>query len=592
MRPRWLAVSAALCCSLAIPARAAEHELSELETRTVARAARRHRLQREPHPEGKIVEEIVVHRLDVFDEEDPVPDFFNVFHAITLERVVRREVLFAVDERWDAARVDETARNLRALPQLSLVLIVPMRGSAPDRVRVLIITKDVWSLRINSDFQIADGRLLYLSVQPSEINAFGTHGTVGLIFGLRPDTLAFGATLSNPRIGGSRIGSIVSGQVFTNRDSGDVEGSAGSFYYGQPLYSVDTRWAWSTYVAWRDEIFRRYVGATEDTFDSELTPGDDRLPFEYRSERQYSQIEVTRSFGKLHKHDLSLGMEANRRAVRLDTPAPEVVREDFREKWMPRSDTRIGPFLQLEEHSATYRSLLDVDTLALQEDVKLGHDVLVRVYPAWADLGSTRTLLGTWLAASYTLALGDGFVRVLGGSRREFAQAGKTDGLLVGSTRIASPRFTGGRLVADGIVIDHYQNYLNDQVQMGGEGRLRGYPPLAFIGQHLAAASVELRTGSLNVLSAELGGAVFYDVGDAFDDFRTVRMHQDVGAGVRVLFPQAERVVMRADWGFPIADETYRTFPGALFITFGQAFGMAQVDEPPLAAASLVPLTR
>jgi hypothetical protein len=53
---------------------------------------------------------------------------------------------------------------------------------------------------------------------------------------------------------------------------------------------------------------------------------------------------------------------------------------------------------------------------------------------------------------------------------------------------------------------------------------------------------------------------------------------------VRILFPQADRTVFRADWAFPlnpVAGES--TFPGGFFITFGQAFGTPELDSGSLA---------
>src|SRR5690606_27819008 len=101
---------------------------------------------------GKQIEAIEVYAIDVFDHRDPIPNFFNVFHVTTQDYVVRREMLFRVGMPYDPVRIQETERNLRALRQLSLVLLVPARGSAPDRVRVLAIVKDTWSLRLNSSW--------------------------------------------------------------------------------------------------------------------------------------------------------------------------------------------------------------------------------------------------------------------------------------------------------------------------------------------------------------------------------------------------------------------------------------------------------
>jgi hypothetical protein len=52
--------------------------------------------------------------------------------------------------------------------------------------------------------------------------------------------------------------------------------------------------------------------------------------------------------------------------------------------------------------------------------------------------------------------------------------------------------------------------------------------------------------------------------------------NESAGFGVRVLFPQFDRVVMRADWGFPLTRGVVPTggFPGDIVVTFRQAFPM------------------
>ena len=97
------------------------------------------------------------------------------------------------------------------------------------------------------------------------------------------------------------------------------------------------------------------------------------------------------------------------------------------------------------------------------------------------------------------------------------------------------------------------------------------------------ASNLEYRSRPLEVLSSQLGAAAFYDVGDAFDGFETLRVKHSVGFGIRALFPQANRIVFRADWGFPLGGG-YRTLPGSLFVTFGQAFGMPTASPPTLSS--------
>src|SRR5262249_42744337 len=131
----------------------------------------------DPAPGGKMIEGIDIVSLDVFEKRDPLPNLLtpsgNWFHSTTKPYVSDRQVLLTAGQEYSQALVDEHARNLRGLPQLSLVLCVPLRGHAEGRVRLLVITKDVWSLRLNSDYLLADGRLQYLLLSPSEENIYG-----------------------------------------------------------------------------------------------------------------------------------------------------------------------------------------------------------------------------------------------------------------------------------------------------------------------------------------------------------------------------------------------------------------------------------
>ena len=132
---------------------------SALERSVIEQKLAERGLSPEYAPEGKLIEGVEIVTLDVFDERDPMPDFVNVLHATTLDRVIRRELLFSEGEPYRGAYAHETARNLRNLQQLSIVLVVPAQGSRPDRVRVLVITKDVWSLRVNWALQVINSSI-------------------------------------------------------------------------------------------------------------------------------------------------------------------------------------------------------------------------------------------------------------------------------------------------------------------------------------------------------------------------------------------------------------------------------------------------
>jgi len=587
-----LALRAALALLLAgSVAEAAPSELTGFERQTVEECAARLGVPAElvADPDGRLIERVDVVVLDVFDEHDPVPDWANVFHAMTRENVVRRELLFRAGEPYRARRADETARNLRTLHQLSLVLVVALPGSAPDRVRVLVIVRDVWSLRKNADYGLSNtGGLNHLLLNPSEENLAGLHLSVGAIYLLEPGTYSFGGLVQQRRILGTDLEAQFSANVIYGRASGATEGSYGFFAFGHPLRHAAQRWAWGVGGYWRSEIARRFTGnGTVDLYNAPSTVRKDDIPIEYESERYIAGYEVTRSLGWVEKFDVSLGFDADRRFYRHEPlPGESAQAEaDFQDEYVPVSDTRVGPFAQLRTHGEHYLRTSEIETLGLEEDYRLGPEVLVRAYPSSTALGSTRNFFGLLTGASLTGALGNGLVRVVATNRVEYSDDGRHDADFGVFARVTTPKVALGRLTFDGLVRDRYENYLNRAFDVGGDTRLRGYPDAGFRGSSrgpvAVALNTEARTRSIDILSAQVGLATFWDVGGASETFQTLAVRQSLGLGVRVLFPQAERTVLRLDWAFPLnPDDDYPTFPGKVYLTFDQAFSMPGLPTP------------
>lgn len=542
-----------------------------------------------PSPEGKLVERIDIVILDVFDEHDPIPDVANVVHATTRKFVIEQELLVSAGERYSTRRAEESARNLRKIRQLSLVLVIPLEGSAPDRVRVLVITRDVWSLRLNWDLEAAAEEngvsINRLVLQPTEENFLGTHTIVGAAFTLSPGSYSLGASVGRRRLFGSDIEFSLAGGIVYGRATGEPEGSYGSFVYGAPIRTTSDRWGWGTGVAYQDTVARRYDQGKVERYDAEVTTEDDNLPIEYQSERFVGGVEVVRSFGDAQKYDLSVGAEADRTLARYQygqLADPRAV-EEFSDVWLPVNDTRISPFVQLRTHGERYHHTIELETLALQEDYRLGPEILLRAYPASSAVGSTRDLIGLVSGISYTASLGEGLVRGVVQNTVEYELHGDHNAIFGAGLHVATPRLGFGRFVADGIYADRYENYLNRYYGLGGDTRLRGYPPSGFQGSlrgsTVAAVNPEFRTGSIDIFSMHVGLAGFYDVGAAADDAASLSFLQSVGLGLRILFPYFDRTVFRIDWGFPLTPG-YATFPGAVYVAFGQAFPMPELETP------------
>lgn len=565
--------------------------LTEFERQTLEESAAKLGVGSEvdPTPDGKTIERIDIVVLDVWDEHDPVPDFFDVFHTTTRQVVIKNELLFREGQRYSSARALETGRNLRLLEQqLSLVMVEPLAGSAPDRVRVLVIVKDVWSLRLESSLSLSNKALQSVALQPSETNLAGFHTVLFGTFVLRPDEYVFGGGLLQNRILGTGLTAQASAAAIYGRASGKVEGSRGEFVFGDPLRTARQRWAFGTGIYWDDEMARQLSPSGHTArYDAPSTTQNDAIPNEYRARRYIGGYEAVRSFGLVQKYDLYFGLEVDRRD-NVHTPVAgesAAAERDFLKAWVPISDTRVSPFVQLRTHAEHYLRTSYIETLALEEDFRLGPETLTRVYPASSKLGSSRSLFGVLAGASMTWALDDGLARVVAENRSEYEFQGRhdADAVLVG--RLATPRLGFGRFHLAGVIHDRYENYLNRYYELGGDTQLRGYPATDYQGvlkgPLVAVVNAEFRTFSLNILSVRTGLAAFYDAGDAADRFSHLRIHQAAGIGLRALIPQFDRIVFRADWAFPFNPVPgYPTWPGQFFVHFEQAFAFPSLETP------------
>lgn len=575
------AVFFAASAASAAPPKSVTHEYSSYEKESIRLALEKSGRAIEPNPEGLEIEGYDVVTLDVFEKRDPIPTVFNVFHWTSKPYTISRELLAKPGEKFSKVIIDETARNLRKLSaQLSLVLVVAVKGSKPGTVRVLLITKDVWSLRLNSNFRLAGGGLEQLYLQPSEQNVFGTHHVAALDFFMQPLSYALGGYYKIPWVAGTRWQAVAEMGAVINRDSRKPEGSYGTVALTYPLWSTRTDWYADARVQWTNDVARVYSNGKLRGYDALVTSEKDNIPWMYRRQRVLARANVLRSFGWAFKNDVSFGLEANAFYYRhgdLSTFNTDAVAE-FERRRMPTSDRRIGPYLQWQTYKNDYLRVLDLEIYALQEDVRLGHEVIARVYPVMRALGSTRDFIGMWLRGQYTIPLHDGVIRASVEGTVEAQKDRVADSAVESRLRIVSPRTPIGRLLFDGGFVRRYRNYLNQQDALGSESRPRGYPTRYLIGPNAIAYSTEFRTRALEILKTQWGLVFFHDAGAAYDHPSELKIFHSAGAGVRALFPQFDRVAFRLDVGFPL-NRPADVAPYSVILTVGQAFSFPSVRD-------------
>jgi hypothetical protein len=569
---------------------AAPFGLSDFEWRMTQRAMARHALRPLATPdeaEGRVVEAIYIDTEDPLTPEDPWPDWGNLFHVTSRPEVIQRELLFAQGDRWQSALAQESARNLRARGPLvlSVALVLPMEGSSPDKVKVLVVTKDIWSLRTNTNFLFVGGTLNFLALSLSENNIAGRHKLGALTSLLEQDTLTLGEYYSDPRVWGSRVSLEESAAIILSRETGRPEGFTAGVTVGQPLYALRTPWGWSLGATGLRLIERRFeqdqllMLSNPDTGES--------VPFVYRAQRWSASAAVTRSYGLRYKSNLTLGYLFT--DGRFDFAASDAeaarftqqTRDAFAANFLPRSELISQVSLSYEFFEADFEPLRNVESFALPEDFRFGPSLTLRAGHADPLLGSDARFESLSASALYRLALTgrerldrEGDIVSVSLSAETRLQGGEAlDNEWILSLRNYSPVFWGGRLVWRGVWVRRTDDRSNRISALGGDAGLRGYESGVFLARSYGRSNLEWRTLPLELWTFQLGLVAFYDAAgfdpEGTDIFQGTR--HAVGLGGRWLNPASNRVVLRFDWGFPLGAPE-GTLPGSFAFGFEQAF--------------------
>ncbi|MBK7074308.1 MAG: hypothetical protein IPH44_18590 [Myxococcales bacterium] len=550
--------------------------LGGLERASLRRALVARGLVVEPAPTGKRIGQVLVTTLPVFGDETPFLRWANLFHWRSKAQVIKRELVLGPGDRWDADQIDESIRHLRDPLNTSVAVIVAVRAAsgAADEVDLLVVTRDVWSLRTNYNGELQDGTFTFLTISLSENNFFGSRTLAALAFRMDQATFSLGPVFIDKNAFGRHLDVRAAGGPLWNRQSYELEGSESTVTVSRPLWSLAT--TWGVYGEWshKNSIVRRYRGNVLRTYDAPSTPDDDALPWRYRDRQWSASVQVVRSRGARWKQRPKLGYElaSQRPSVLADFAGDAAARADFEAEVMPRSERSGRLFAGYELFTASYRDYRDVDSFDVAESVRIGPRVqlVLGVAPRW--LGSDRAFGTVAFEEGVTVPLGDdGLLTTAGGVGARLEDGALIDRSVTQSLRLVTPRVAWLRLVSEAKATGFFREQANRRIFVGGDAGLRGFPVGAFVGRRALVWQSELRTGSVRMpFGLRWGFVAFYELAGAGNTVRTVDLHHDVGVGLRSLTPQLSAEPFRIDLAMPL-DGIDRYRP-RLIVGYRQAF--------------------
>jgi hypothetical protein len=560
----------------------------------------------EPAPEGKVIGRTFVVTQPVFSTRDGYFQLLNIFHRTTRDVVLERELLLKRGQPYDPLLIEETTRNIQTpLPFTiagqrlyppdvsSVVVITPVRSSVPNEVDLLVVTRDLWSLRFNTDFEFQQNTFTLLETSLSENNLFGWRKYLSLGFGFDQGAYHAGPTYVDPNIHGTHLTLWTSALLYAGRETGHYEGNYELVSLHRPLYALASQWGAGVDVIHQDVISRVFLGNGLRLVDLADAPGLDDIPYEYRRRTVTVDANAVRSFGSDVIQRLTAGylVDLRRSEVLADFPGDPAQASLFLSEWAPVTEHRSEPYLRYELFTPRYVVLRDLGTFDLRESQQVGILARVRVSEGLTELGADFRALGGGVTAGVATAPGGSYLSLSAGvSARLRHDNGSLIDQNAGAAAFAATPLIAGvlRIVVEGEIDTKRADTSHTPYVLGallaplgygigylnGASALRGYQIGEFIGDAVFVGHLEIRTAALAIASQRVGVVGFYDIGDAAPALANLVPRSDLGLGLRWLIPQLNSSVIRADWAVPLADGivTRAGMPGRFSAGFQQAF--------------------
>lgn len=455
---------------------------------------------------------------DLFDTNRPDENttlfrLANRLHIDTRDATVRDQLLFEAGQPYDPRVVEESARILRTQRYLRDAWIRPVAWR-DGMVDLEVVVQDVWTFNPGVSFGRKGGRSTS-GFEIEELNLLGT-----------------GAQLSvSQKSGVDRDSNLVIyrdrqlGRSWWSLDAQFADNSDGQFaqvILDHPFYSLDTRWAGG-------------VAATDDErVDSRYDLGE--VVDQYRVDQKLSTAYVGWSRGLRNGWVTrwKFGYTRDERDFSaLTTPATT--------RALPGDRRLAYPWIAAEWVEDDFRTERNRDQIARTEDIALGLRARLQVGFASESFGADRSATMLSGGISHGWRPTPRQTLQLEASTSGRLEDGKVAGGLLGFDARWYFRQSQRRVLYVGLSTLNGKNLdLDQQVDLGGDNGLRGYPLRYQSGtsRWLFTAEQRLFSNWYPFRLFNVGGAVFFDMGEVRGNeplgSPSQGLLRDIGFGLRL----------------------------------------------------------
>ena len=464
-----------------------------------------------------VVGEVLIDNQNIFNLDDPKDNYWlfrlaDRLHAKTRANVIRHQLLFKSGDRYSRRVIDETERILRANNYFYDAWIRPVKYH-DGKVDLRVTTRDVWTLNPGFNYSRTGGTNS-TGVQLEELNLAGSGTDLALSRTTTVDRTESLLAVSNLHAFGSWTQ-----VVFDWADNSD--GHFHDLTVNHPFYALDTRWAAGV------------SGNNDAQTDSLYDRGNiiDQFHSQHNFVSLYGGWSPGLQSGWVQRVSTGLTYDEYQFSPLSSWTGATLVPEDRR---------FLYPWVEYDLVGDDYVRLFNHDQILRTEDFYLGTIATLRV--GWADtaLGSSQSAL------IFQSTAGQGY---------------RTDGSTLLLASDFSGRIENGVLyngVADASARYYYEWSskwlffttlvgtkgwrldLDNQVLLGGDNGLRGYPLRYQDGTARSLFTLEARyfTDWFPFRLWRVGGAIFFDAGRTWGEpplaEPSLGTLKDAGFGLRI----------------------------------------------------------
>ena len=455
---------------------------------------------------------------DIFNESDPREDkalyrLANKLHIKTRESAVYAQLLFRSGDAYSARVLAETERALRRLDYLHDAFIRPIAYDG-KQVDVLVQTRDVWTLQPGISYERKGGEnSTTVEIEEENLLGYGKNINVSLSSDVERKSLLL--QWRDPNVWQSRWQSELS---YSINDDGRLR----FIELERPFYSLDTHWSEGGTVFDFTRVDPRYdLGEIVD---------------EFRHDESFAELRGGWSAGLKDgwttRWLAGIRYDDNQFAIEPDRVAPAE---------LPPDRKLVYPWAGVSWLEDKYVTTQNLDKIGRTEDLYFGTAATLQLGWATPELGSDRDAMIVAVAARTAHAFNERQWMFLEAGVSGRLESGEiADGLFNGSARYYW-RWDRNRVFfarAEGATSQALDP--EDQIQIGGDSGLRGYPLRYQTGTSRALVTLEQRFYSdwFPFRLFYVGGAVFFDAGRTWGrgavGNESLGWLKDVGVGLRL----------------------------------------------------------